>query len=126
MKLKKYLMKARALIADIEDWTQEDHARDADCVVVKPWSPRAICWCADGALAKACGVRSWYRPTTSYEEGSKALSKVSEELYGTRFIRVNDGEADYGLRRNASDQAYIEAAHTAVLRIFDHAIASAP
>lgn len=126
MNLKKYLMEARALIADIGDWTQRDRAIDADCAEVEPWSPRAICWCADGALAKACGVRSWNRPTKSYVEGLKALSKASKELYDMSLISVNDGEAEYGVPRDALVQAYIEAAHTAILRVFDHAIASAP
>lgn len=126
MNLKKSLMEARTLIADIEDWAQGSHARDADGTEVEPWSPRAICWCASGALAKACGLRSWDRHTISYDEGVKAMAKSSKELYGIPFIYVNDGGANYRLLPySASDQDRSEVAHTATLRVFDHAIANA-
>jgi hypothetical protein len=47
------LIAARKLIEKPENWTQETSARDAAGRETLPTSPRAVCWCASGAILRA-------------------------------------------------------------------------
>lgn len=54
MTLLENLIKVRTLIDDPEEWTQTNLARDVEDNAVHPCSVEATCWCAVGAIAKAC------------------------------------------------------------------------
>lgn len=43
---------ARNLIADPEHWARDSYALDAAGEPVSPWDPRAMAWCAHGAVMK--------------------------------------------------------------------------
>lgn len=47
------LTKARELIADPDNWTQGEYARDARWRSVNPLHPEAVRWCAWGAMCRA-------------------------------------------------------------------------
>lgn len=51
---------ARELIADRRRWTQHALARSKDLSHVPPLSPKAVCWCAIGAVCKVCNVDAYY------------------------------------------------------------------
>jgi hypothetical protein len=46
---------AAALIEPEGRWTQGKYAADRDGHTVDPRSPKAVCWCARGARARAAG-----------------------------------------------------------------------
>lgn len=46
---------AKELISDPERWIQGANARNEQGLMVLAYAFDAVCWCADGALIKACG-----------------------------------------------------------------------
>jgi hypothetical protein len=44
------LIAARQKIEKPECWTQDVSARDSDGEPCEAWSPKAVCWCASGAV----------------------------------------------------------------------------
>lgn len=53
-----FIRKAREIISDESHWTRGELARDARGDDVPPLSPRAHCFCAVGALARATKLRT--------------------------------------------------------------------
>ncbi|SDK43098.1 DUF6197 family protein [Bradyrhizobium ottawaense] len=92
----------RELIADPARWTKGYFARDTAGSEVYPTESNAVCWCADGALAKSADVTidaesgEWSWDTAGvYEAASKLLRSVTKELTGqTSYSRVNDGNVE--------------------------------
>ena len=87
----------KAMLADPAHWTQWTHARDEAGNPVKINSTRAVCFCLDGALAKAAGVHvdafgHWVRDD-EFLKAAAFLRGVAGDLTGERsYVRVNDGE----------------------------------
>lgn len=94
------LREARALIADPAKWTAGAFARGANGRAVPPGGKHAVCWCAEGALAKVCRIHADKLYLT---DAYKALHKqqMSEPW------RVNDIQG-----------------HAATIAMFDGAIAA--
>jgi hypothetical protein len=105
------LIEARDLIANIEQWGQENNASDANNEPVEPTSSLACIWCAQGALGKVSGPN-----TEVFYQALTALQKETQPRYGMSIIRVNDGFA--------AAFNYIEA-HRQVIELFDVAISKA-
>ncbi len=95
------LRAARARIADELHWTPWNLARDETGRAVSPKSPRAVCWCAFGALgAEGSNLDSIE---------AQALRKAAAKLFKTESAGyVND-----------------VLGHAAVLAMYDAAIAAA-
>jgi hypothetical protein len=51
-RVRSVLKRARALLSDRSKWTRFTAARDKDGVEVTSRSPKAVCWCAFGALCR--------------------------------------------------------------------------
>ena len=108
------LTKARDLIADPDNWTQGEEARDKYCFAVSPDSPEACRWCATGALL--CVANS--DPdilATSYKRALGRLTDCAHELmsghrnpYQCPIISLNDKDG-----------------HEQIMLAFDRAIAKA-
>lgn len=94
------LKAARARIADPLHWTTKHLARNETGRVVGVNDKRAVCWCAYGAL----GIEG----SDLASPEANALRGAAVQLHGTTVARVND-----------------EFGHTAVLAMYDAAIASA-
>lgn len=94
----KRLQQARALIADPEHWTRFEFARDANGTAVTSSDPRAVCWCARGAVSVVGGGVAEL----------DALTLAADVRFGTVITQVND---------------YRD--HDDVLRMFDTAIEKA-
>ena len=134
--LKNDLIAARALISDIKGWTQFSHARDVEGVETMPWSSRAVCFCADGAMAKACRLRSWEHRTVRYDQANVALTNAALGIFGADPVSVNDGDFpdhtngipdDYDLADNPLyDERERRACWKHILEVFDKAIDTAP
>jgi len=100
MNAKETLIKAKALIQNPENWTQGCSAVDNFGEEVSPSSPEACKFCALGALDK---MNDW-------DAGAfKELAKVARSKYNTCVSQVND-----------------KLGHSAVMEIFDIAIAQPP
>ena len=120
--MKDQLIEARALIANIEHWTQGDHAVDDCGVQVDVNNPAACAWCADGAILRVAGDAS----SIAYRQMGDALSLACRRLFpefaaaqpAYPYVAVNDGELP------TRDASY-ELIHSTVLEIFDDAIAHA-
>lgn len=57
MALLQVLQDARTLIANRENWTKGENARDHKGMAVETEDPRAVCFCAEGAIRRASGDR---------------------------------------------------------------------
>lgn len=115
MTIKQDLIEARAMIANIDTWTQEAGARNSNRDRVRPWAKDACCWCADGAIAAICKSVI----TKRYGNAKHALLQSAMTLFKADFVAVNDG-------RNTIDRAIsFTQAHANILRCLDHAIANA-
>ncbi len=118
--VKQALTDARALISDIEHWTQEADAMDNTGVEVGANDDTAYCWCADGAL----GVAAVRKKTTLYVECSEALDaavrRLHPELVASSpettylYVYLNDGELAVGMD--------YDVCHREIIRVFDDAI----
>lgn len=117
-KISETLTAARAIIADPAKWTQGTHARDASGEPVQINDSRAVCFCADGALALAAGVDveadgGWFKDE-HYTEASKIMREVAEAFTGEfSYVSVNDGDG-------VSIQG--KPSHEGILFVFDQAI----
>lgn len=80
------LRKAYALIQDESCWTREAHARDASGRCVKPYDPRAVRWCIEGAVAISCNPAAILPPFFMV-----LLDKIAEELGYESVGLLNDG-----------------------------------
>lgn len=58
MKPSEVLAKAADLIEPEGAWTQGKFAREASGLAQDPKSPKAICWCARGAIIRSGGLES--------------------------------------------------------------------
>ncbi len=73
------LTEARELISDPERWLQGRTAADARGVDVAPNSPKAVCWCSLGALAKVIDVNS-SGLLTGHENANDALCEMANAM----------------------------------------------
>lgn len=94
---------SRALLSDRERFTTGAWARNKSRAKVPPDDPSACCWCADGAMRRACGADQ------ELLEAARAL------LYrGLHRIMGNH----YGTIAGFNDRR----GHAGVLQAFDYAI----
>lgn len=93
----KLLIEARAKIADPAHWTQGANARNSFHESCLSHDPRAICWCAQGAIL------SFRDPTEG--EAYTQLNNAAKELTNYGLTSLND----------TTD-------HATVLKMFDIAI----
>lgn len=70
-----HILAARTLIADPADWTQGVWARDAAGRDVDSTSPKAVCWCAEGA---EMFVLDPIEPTPMDKRGKFAFEYLNE------------------------------------------------
>jgi len=96
-KISETLAAARATISDHARWTQGAHARDLSGSPVQITDSRAVCFCADGALALAAGVTvdddgGWVRDD-HYWEAAKLMRLAAERLAPTNsYVEINDAD----------------------------------
>ena len=98
MNTAKILTQARDLISNPLRYTTKELARDWDGYVVDPRDEEACAWCAQGAIYKV----------TAYGEGRAAFVKLHRKsrcLFAMSVSEVND-----------------RLGHSAIMRLFDHAI----
>lgn len=101
------LEEARSLIASEDRWTKGWYAMNANGRSCLPTAPEAVCWCAEGALAKASGVL--YRTWTNSSDDTllwKSVRHASEQQGFDSPYELNDCSS-----------------HADVLRMLDDAIA---
>ena len=98
MSVKQELIKAKALIANPENWTQRMLARNEKGECVSVYSPTACKFCALGALRKAC----------THEGAYLALADAAFKAGFKGIVALND----HGL-------------HEDVMEMFDKAIEEA-
>jgi hypothetical protein len=80
------------LISNPSNWIARNYALNGAGDSVEPWRPCAVAWCAEGALAKVCGITSWSEENETYKQASNILDKVCDKLYHEGIICVNDYE----------------------------------
>jgi hypothetical protein len=74
-------------------WTRQAQARDESGAKVDPLDPRAVCFCAEGAILRA---RGWPSPTDKWLAPLAPIKMVSN-LVGSRVFQWNDyGAEDEG------------------------------
>lgn len=134
MNTKQVLIEARALIADIEHWCQEDYAQDDCGVGLLPNSEHAYCYCAGGAVYKVGGAEFDEEGNLIENEltvtASQALHDASAKLFPptdptwwASYVEVNDGGR--GVPADAPDNVAYAQAHANILKVFDAAIEAA-
>jgi len=94
------LKAARDLISDPARWTQGEYARDADGIVIRPWSKNATCFCAYGAIQRFTETED------AVSEADFFLKKTCTEKFQLDVVTLNDTHT-----------------HAEVLALFDAAIA---
>lgn len=95
------LQKARDLISDEKNWTQEEFARDEQGMWTGPLDDNAKCFCAIGAVARVSRI-----DPDDYFPGEKLMQQAAFEMCGTYSIAsFNDSRT-----------------HAEVLDLFDRAI----
>ena len=100
------LMEARYLISSPERWTQGANARNARGRRTHWGSPEAVCWCANGAIAKVAATAAEPRIGFDFlvERARVRLDRAVDHPYGA--FTFNDSHT-----------------HEEVLGMFDRAIA---
>lgn len=113
--LTQVIERARDLVADRGTWTSHALARRANSEACQPTDPRAVRFCAFGAL-----VRAAYDLTNSGEQAQRLADLAAAELVGTKaperaymdLYCINDGgsrssarKAVLGLFEKALDRA---------------------
>lgn len=117
------LRDAKALISDMDNWTQGEYACDASGAPIEATSYLASCWCATGAIRKV--TRS------DFSAANILLRSVTKEYFPNCFTEeVNDGEEDWLAYFDGSDQVMTEEelyriAHADVMFLFNKAIEEA-
>lgn len=91
MTTKEALVATRALIADRKHWTHDAAARDKHSHRVEAESPRAVRWCAYGALLKVAGNEDGKLFSRAFDALTEAARDVAESrgLPGSVFT-LND------------------------------------
>ena len=120
------LLAARELIADIDHWIQDLSACAEDGEEVSPTDADARQWCATGALLHACNANGDVY-SGRYKAAELALTNAAKALFSASIIDVNDGNVDYypeEVLDADDDGALYSFAHSAVLMVFDRAIAT--
>lgn len=102
MKPSELLVKAQAVIADPEHWTQDWYARDAKGHHTGPSTPEAVCWCSIGAIDKVAHEEVIYS-TRLMVEGY--LARVADDCGYSDIPDFNDNSS-----------------HEAVMKAWDEAI----
>jgi hypothetical protein len=85
MKASKILKKAKALIADPKHWTTEAFARTARGDSVSASHPKAVCFCAVGAINRAAANTDYYR-----QDAFSFLLNTTYELFDNSIVTNND------------------------------------
>jgi hypothetical protein len=110
MKAADILKRAKARIEDPKRWTRNAYARDADGKECDPDSDIATCFCAIGAVANVIGVRA----------GEAERAPAIEPLY-----KAAGAHLDWWEGPNKVTDVNDNDTHTAVMKLFDEAIAIA-
>lgn len=125
-KLATLIRRARKLITDPEHWTQDQHAMTREGMVVYPNEGNAYAWCADGAIAKVCGVvvreDGMFTKARDYNRCGRYLRQAALELFPESqgsIVDVNDGCVGADVDDLGLDHA--AAAHANVLDVLDRA-----
>ena len=96
------------LLEKKDGWTQGVSARDKDGLSVMWSSSRAVCFCADGALAHVSGL---YRSKHSdYDEANSFLCGYFHDNFKLGYVLWNDSE---GRTQDEVVAAFRAAAHEA-------------
>jgi hypothetical protein len=95
------LKAARELISDEKRWTQRAEARNASGNDVGVYSPKAVCFCSLGAMAKVCERELYGRELVARE----ALRNEIRDGHSSGIANFNDNHT-----------------HAEVLALFDRAI----
>ncbi len=105
------LVRARALIADVANWTRGALGRDNNGEAVEGDDSAAVCFCAFGAIDAVCLTQE------ESERAGLALEKAAVDLYP---------EASRELTGDRSPVVYVNdgLGHDAALAVYDHAIAT--
>lgn len=77
------LIAARALITPPDKWTQGEIARDDEGNATSPTAMDAVCWCAQGAIAKVAGGH--------YLIGAFYARDTLRKVAGNKVFNFNDG-----------------------------------
>jgi hypothetical protein len=91
------------LLVDLDRWTRETHARNADNFGCDPRDQQATTWCVIGAL-----LRAGFRLTGRMDEAVRITERAAEILVGRRrrtgnavqtLVRINDVEGHAAICR---------------------------
>lgn len=117
------LRRARARIADPARWCQGHEALDATMEQVAPNDPRAVYWCAVGALRAEFAMVDMEKFEA---DGSTELDALDEFAADYVEGHVTDSDlAEWVLSRPGLADINDQCSHAAVLAIYDAAIAAA-
>lgn len=82
------ILAVKSLLRSPKRWTKDLLARDAKGTVIHHSSPKAVCWCLDGAFCKVLGTN--YGSLYSTSPGHKFLENYIRETYGIGVVGFND------------------------------------
>jgi hypothetical protein len=85
------LRAARERISDPERWTQGSFARSANDEPISPFSSRASCWCARGALYWVCASVSGAYGAERFLEAALVDLEVVCDPAKEAIAQANDG-----------------------------------
>jgi hypothetical protein len=103
------LKAARILISDPKRWTQSNYAKNKNRSSVDPTSPKAVCWCALGALQKVVNIL--------YQNSRSDKNLHSDEYHEIRELLADQA----GERPHVFNDTHT---HSEVLDLFDRTIKS--
>jgi hypothetical protein len=116
MSIRETLTKARALIADPTHWTEGTFARKSDGIETGWLDPEACCFCAEGAIMKACEVTFQSPNRMNYTAYREAMD----------FLQYNHVQKQAGLPTEMVPAINDDLGHEAVIKLFDKGIELAP
>jgi hypothetical protein len=112
------LQKAKALISNRDNWTQQCEARNKDLQPCPPNHPDAVAFCIIGAVHNVCGL-DCDDPTESLPEHK--VSRDAYDILQDAVIQITDGQReDYTVEQYNDTRT-----HSQVLEMLDTAILAA-